>query len=364
VNAAPSIPLVSSVVAEVPLLDAFCRAILSAAGADEATADAATRAMMHGSLLGVDSHGVRLLDHYVTVLTHGRVNSRPRLRFVLEQGATAVLDADHGHGALATYAAMARAVEIARAMGLGAIAIRNTSHLGPAGAYALAAAEAGMIGIVLCNSDSFVRLHDGASRFHGTNPIACAVPVSGSTPWLLDMATSAITYNRLLLCRSLGLKLPPGVASGSNGEDTDDPEQAAMLAPLGGAYGYKGAGLAGLVEIFSAVVTGMKLSFDLLPMSGPDFTTPRGLGAFVLAVRPDAFVDSDTFRRGMERYLHALRHAPARPDGRVMAPGDREWAEAVRRQQAGVPLDPETVEGFRRLGARYGVPLPFANHVE
>ncbi len=73
--------------------------------------------------------------------------------------------------------------------GIGAVAIRNTSHFGPAGAYSLEAARQGFIGITFCNSDSFVRLHDGAQRFHGTNPIAVGVPSGGSDPWLLDMAT-------------------------------------------------------------------------------------------------------------------------------------------------------------------------------
>jgi len=341
-------------------LEAFCRSVLCAAGADEATADAATRAMMHGSRLGVDSHGVRLLPHYVTVLTAGRVNPRPVMRFVNEFGAVATLDADHGHGALAAYKAMARAVDLATNLGIGAVAIRNTSHFGPAGAYALAAAEAGFIGLATCNSDSFVRLHDGAERFHGTNPIAVAVPVEGSRPWLFDMATSAITYNRVQLYKSLGRKLPPGVASAADGRDTDEAEAAAMLAPLGGDFGFKGAGLAGLVEILSAVLSGAKLSFDLLPMAGPDLSTPRGLGAFVLAIRPSAFLDTATFQDAMKRYLTRLRSSRPVAGGVVMAPGDREWAEAERREAEGIPIDPDTADAFARYAKRFGLPWPVA----
>jgi LDH2 family malate/lactate/ureidoglycolate dehydrogenase len=155
------------------------------------------------------------------------------------------------------------------------VAIRNSSHFGAAGAYALAAAEAGMIGLASCNADSIVRLHGGAARFHGTNPIAFAVPVAGARPWLLDMATSSIPYNRVQLYRSVGKQLPGGVASTADGLDTDAPELADMLAPLGGEFGFKGAGLAGLAEILSAVLSGMRLSHELAPMTGPDFATPR-----------------------------------------------------------------------------------------
>jgi LDH2 family malate/lactate/ureidoglycolate dehydrogenase len=345
---------------ELSALDGFCRDVLTAAGADDATADAATRAMLHASRMGIDSHGVRLLDHYVTAMTEGRVNPTPQLAFRDTAGAVATLDADDAHGARASYAAMARAVELASNQGIGAVGIRHSSHFGPAGAYALAAAEAGLIGIAVCNSDSFVRLHDGAARFHGTNPIACAVPLGDRQPWLLDMATSAIPYNRIQLYRSLGRQLPPATGSDADGVDTQDPERAEMLAPLGGEFGFKGAGLAGLIEVLSAVATGMNLSFEIAPMAGPDLSTPRGLGAFVLALRPDAFVARSTFDDGMRRYLDALRASPARSGAHVMAPGDREWAEADRRAATGVPLDPVTAETFRTLADRYGLasPLP------
>ena len=339
-------------------LDEFCRAVLRACGANEDTASATTRAMMHGTRLGVDSHGVRLLNHYVEALVGGRINCVPKLRTVGGFGAAETLDADHAHGALATYTAMDRAVTIAKQLGVSAIAIRNSSHFGPAGAYALAAAQQGLIGLAFCNSDSFVRLHGGASRFHGTNPIAVAVPVAGDNPWLLDMATSSIPFNRVLLYRSLEKSLPDAVASDSEGIDTSDPFATDMLAPLGGEFGFKGAGLAGLSEILSAVVTGMRLSFEIAPMQGPDFSTPRELGAFVMALSPDAFGDRATFNDGMHRYLQALRSSPARQGAHVMAPGDREWQTAAHREAYGVPLDPATWKAFAALSDRYGVELP------
>lgn len=339
-------------------LDRFCREVFVACGSDEATADAATRAMMHGTRYGVDSHGVRLLDHYVTALTGGRIKAKPTLRKVSGFGAIETLDADNAHGALAAFTAMDHATTIAGQFGIGAVAIRNTSHFGAAGAYSLEAAKRGFIGITFCNSDSFVRLHDGAARFHGTNPISVGVPVSGGEPWLLDMATSSVPYNRVLLYRSLGQTLPQAVASDAHGVDTRDANEVEMLAPLGGEFGFKGAALAGVAEIFSAVLTGMKLSFDIAPMGGPDFSTPRGMGAFVLALKPEAFLDRETFDAGMQRYLQALRTSPARQDCRVMVPGDREWEVAARRERDGVTVDPATHLAFVALAKKYGVTLP------
>jgi LDH2 family malate/lactate/ureidoglycolate dehydrogenase len=337
-------------------LEGFCLAAFAAGGADAATAQAATRAMLHASRLGVDSHGVRLLPHYLKVIGGGRVNGRPTLRFVRNLGCTALLDADDAHGALAAYTAMDRAVELARAHGMGAVGISRSSHFGAAGAYALAAAEAGMIGLAVCNADKGVRLHGGAEPFHGTNPIAFGVPVPGEHPWLLDMATSAIPFNRVELYRSLGVKLPPGVASDAAGEETTAPEAAVMLAPLGGPFGFKGAALAGLAEILSTALTGMRLSFELLPMGGADIATPRHQGAFVLAINPQAFVEDDVFADTMRRYVGAIRGSRALAGETVMAPGDREWAEADRRDAEGIPLDPETLAAFAAITERYSLP--------
>lgn len=340
-------------------LDRFCREGLSACGADGPTVDAATRAMLHATRLGIDTHGVRLLPHYVKVLLGGRLNRTPHLCRAAGFGAVETLDADDAHGALAAYTGMARAQALASQFGIGAVGIRNSSHFGPAGAYSCQAAREGYIGVTFCNTDSFVRLHDGGQRFHGTNPLAVAAPLAGEDPWLFDMATSTITYNRVMLSRSLGQDLPPGVASDMYGVDTHLPERAEMLAPLGGEFGFKGAGLAGMVEIFSAVLTGMKLSVDIAPMGDPEIGTPRGMGAFVMAIRPDAFTDAVSFQAGMRRYVDMLRDSPSRDGATVMAPGDREWRMARLRDREGVVLDPATREELGRLAQIYGLTVPW-----
>lgn len=340
-------------------LEAFGRAAFLAAGSDVETAEAATRAMMHGTRIGIDSHGIRFLPHYVETVARGRCNGRPEMKLTRRFGAVATLDADYGHGALATYRAVDLACEMAEQFGIGAVGVQKSSHFGSGGAFALAAAEKGMIGLVMCNTDSFVRLHDGAARFHGTNPISCAIPSPGERPWLLDMATSSIPRNRVMLYQTLGKALPGGVASDSRGEDTTDPNIVDMLAPMGGAFGFKGAALAGMIEIFSAVLTAQELSFELAPMF-EDLDKPRDMGGFVMALRPDAFVEPAGFDAGMRRYVDALRASPARAGCAVLAPGDREWQEADARVTSGAPLAPEALKEFEALAARYGLKAPQA----
>ncbi|MFN7002227.1 MAG: Ldh family oxidoreductase [Roseinatronobacter sp.] len=346
----PVAPVTGTLRVQLPEMERFSRAALESVKADAQTVEAVTRALSHASGLGVDSHGYRLLPHYLEGLIRGRLNPRPSPRLISGKGGAGVLDADNAHGARAAYEAVALSIDRARTHGLGAIAICNSSHFGAAGAYAMAIAEAGMMGLAFCNSDSFVRLHSGAIRFHGTNPIAAAAPSDDAHPWLLDMATSSIPFNRVQLARSLGLDLASEVAADINGQFVTDPAKVEMLAPLGGAlFGYKGAGLAGLAEILSTAFSDAPLSVEIPEMISEDMETPRRLGAFVLALDPDAFSGAAVFRRVVARYGEAVRRSPRAGSDPVLAAGDREWAEGERRRAAGIKLDAETLNALNRF---------------
>lgn len=337
-------------------LERFMREALAAAGADQASADAATRALVTASRMGTDSHGLRLLPHYLKALEGGRVKGAPRMAFHRRLAATGSLDADDGLGHLAGYTAMEHAMAMAGEAGMGAVAVGNSSHFGAAGCYALAAAERGYIGMAFCNSDPFVLLHQGAAPFHGTNPIAFAAPVAGDAPYLLDMATSSIPWNRVQQYAAIGRELPDQVAADAAGRVTRTPAEVAALLPLGGSdFGFKGAGLGGMVEVLSSALAGMQNGFRLLPMGGPDMEKPRGIGHFFLAIQPDAFVEEGTFGRCLADYLADLRSRPAIGGAEVLAPGDREWRCQARRDAEGIPLDTANRQAYAELAREYGL---------
>ncbi len=340
-------------------LGRFIEAALSAAGADPDSARQTARALVHANTLGVDSHGIRLLPYYHRLILAGGANARPNIRFTKLRPGTGVLDADDALGHGPTYRAMDEAMALARVTGIGAVTVKNSNHFGAAGAYAMHAAEQGMIGLATCNSDKIVRLHDGRERFHGTNPISIAAPVEGEDPWLLDMATSSIPFNRVMLYRSLGVPVPEGAASDVEGRATTDAQKAEVLDPVGGPWGYKGAALAGFAEIVSAVLSGMRLSFEL-PNFGENDAIRRHLGAFVLAIDPAAFIEPAVFDAGLKRYRAAVRAAEpaAEAADRPMAAGDREWLVAAERRARGVPIDPETDKEMREMVRLYGIALP------
>ncbi len=339
----------------------FLGEALSAAGADIPSAEATVRALIGASLRGVDSHGVRLLPHYVKVLQGGRVKGRPQMRFEKRAAAVGNLDAGHALGHLAGYRAMEEAMTLAEEAGIGAVAVSNSSHFGAAGAYSLAAAEAGYLGLSVCNSDAAVLAHSGHSVFHGTNPISFAAPVAGERPYLIDMATSSIPFNRVLQFKAIGKTLPPEVTVDNQGQVTQDPSAADALLPLGGStYGYKGAALAGMVEVMSAMLSGMRLSHEIPNMIASDWAEPRKMGQFFLALKPETFLPSAVYAERMAEYLKALRGERAQSGEKVMAAGDREWAVERNRCAEGIPLDTHNWQVFNELAESFGVTAPQA----
>jgi ureidoglycolate dehydrogenase (NAD+) len=320
-------------------IEAFATAVLIAAGTDPSAARSVADSLTETSLRGVDSHGIRLLVHYAKVVQAGRINPRPTLSFTRTDRSTGIVDADNGFGHHACFFAMDHAVSLAQETGIAAVSVINSSHFGSAGCYVLPAAEKGYVAIGVCNSDSFVMAHDGLKPFHGTNPLAFAAPVTGARPFLVDMATSVIPWNRVQDLMNEGFPLPPDVAVDSDGASTETPAQSAALLPLGGInYGYKGAALASMIEVLSAVMTGMPYCSRLLGMAGPDFVTHRRLGHFFIVIDPSRFVSEEAYSQAMEAYLTDLRALPGRKNMKVMAPGDREWAVEQDRQLHGIPV--------------------------
>lgn len=338
-------------------VEKFASDVLVALNTRREVAESVAAALTETSLRGVDSHGIRLILHYAKVIRTGRINPDPQVSFRETGPGTAIVDGDHGFGHYASFVAMDCAVKLARDNGASAVAVVNSSHFGSAGCYALRAAEKGMLAIAVCNSDSFVLPHDGIKPFHGTNPLAFAAPVYGDRPFLVDLATSVVPWNRVQDLISEDLPLPPDVAVNENGEVTLNPNESAGLLPLGGArYGYKGAALASMVEVLSAVLTGMPHCSRLLGMAGPDFKTHRCLGHFFLVIDPDRFVSREVYRRGMLAYLSDLRSQVGRSDtAKPMAPGDREWSTEKERQSLGIPVAHQLKADLDSLAAELGV---------
>ena len=335
--------------------------LLRAAGADPTSTAGTTRALIEASARGQDTHGVRLLPYYLRCLEGGRAKRAPTIRFTQTGPATGMVDADNGLGHAPSYLAVERASALARVAGIGAVAVTNSSHYGAAGVYALAAARDGLVAFSFTHADALVVPHGGRKPFLGTNPIAFACPVDGNQPLVLDMATSAIPFNRIFLRQAQGQSLPPEVATDAEGVPTTDPAAAKAVMPVGGAeFGYKGAGLAVMIDLLCAGLTGMVHGYKMPSFLQTDFTTPIPIGHFFLVIDPDRFDAPGGFAERAKALVEDMRDQPARPGMKVMPPGDPELGHAAERLRAGIPIDPVTWKAFADYAERFGVELPAA----
>ena len=209
-----------------------------------------------------------------------------------------------------------------------------------------------MVGFATTNADKAVTLFGGRVPFHGTNPLAFAAPSGGERPWLLDMATSSIPFNRVLLYRVLGQTLPRRWRRTRQGAPTRDPQAVAMLLPLRRRrlrLQGRGAGRGGDDPLRRAAGRSARPRDDPAWSGAGTWRRPRGMGHFVLAIDPAFFGGRDAFAAGMRPISPRSAASPARPGEAVMAPGDREWRVEAERERDGIPLDPDTAAflGFR-----------------
>ena len=324
------------------------------AGMPHDDAELLASSLVQTSLWGIDSHGIALLPHYLERLANGTLRAKPALEVRRTGPATALLEADQGHGIVVAHRAMAEAVEIARLQGIGAVGVRNASHCGAIGLYTRAAARRGCVGVAFTHANSVAVPHGGRRAFLGTNPISFAFPREAGEPVCLDMATTSIPWNRVRNARREGHPLPDDVAVDADGEPTTDPEAAAAVTPLGGRdYGHKGYALALVVDLLCGPLLGNPYGPHIPPMFEA-IDEPRRLGAFMIAIDPARFAGGAVFAAQVEAMARDLSAEPGAP----LMPGDPELAVAAQRERAGIPVEPGLALQFRRWSERLGVAPP------
>jgi len=259
---------------------------------------------------GIDSHGVnRLKPMYYDRIKAGIQYPDAKYEIIRETSTTAVIDAHQGMAHAISKHSMSLAIEKARKHGLGMVVVRNSTHYGIAGYYALMATEAGMIGITGTNARPSVAPTYGVEPMLGTNPLTIGLPSDEDFPFILDPATSIIQRGKVEVYARTGEKIPEGLVIDSKGDYLTDPEETldkiikkqASFLPIGGKAetgGYKGYGYSTVVEILSSALQGGAFLQGI---------TGVNLGHFFLAINIEAFTELDSFKKKTGDILRALR---------------------------------------------------------
>lgn len=236
--------------------------VLERAGLPGPRATLVARLFAENQRDGIHSHGLNRFGGFVALLRSGRLDPHATPERVGGAGALEQWDGRMGVGLWNAHVAMGRAVELARAHGLGCVGLRNTNHWMRAGAYALQAAEAGCIGICWTNTIPLMPPWGSAEVKIGNNPLAIAVPRRAG-PLLLDMAMSQFSNGKLEVLRRQGRELPVPGGYDSEGQLTRNP--GAILAsrrPLPVGH-WKGSALAVMLDAAAALVSGGQASHQI-----------------------------------------------------------------------------------------------------
>jgi LDH2 family malate/lactate/ureidoglycolate dehydrogenase len=345
------------VVAESDLRE-FIERILRAAGVPAEKAALVAAPLTASSLRGVDSHGIQLLPHYVGQIERGDVNPLAEGRVVSESGACLVYDAEHGLGQVTAPICCAHAVRLAARCGLSMVVAREANHFGAAAYWGQKISAAGLIGIVMCDASMQVPPWQGREARLGTNPICVSAPHPEGKGWLLDMATTTAAYGKLEQALLKGqTTIPYGWAVDPEGVPTTDLQTAlrGLLMPLGG---YKGTGLAMMVEVLTGLLAGG-------PVFGTQVTGVRHRGRPMrcnhtfIAIEVGRFLPLEEFQARLQWWIRQIKSSrPAKGYEEVLVAGEPEWRTEQERRRHGIPIMPGHWEPLVRLAARYGVPLP------
>jgi LDH2 family malate/lactate/ureidoglycolate dehydrogenase len=297
-----------------------------------------------------------MLPHYVTQIEGGYIDVDADGEVISESGCCLVYDARLGFGQITARICSDHAARLARQHGIGMVVARDCNHFGAAGFWAGRISQNGFLGICMCDSSPQVPPWQGKQPRVGTNPLSVAVPHPNGRGWLLDMATAAVALGKLEQLRLKGeSEVPYGWALDSDGSPTTDIASARWLMPLGG---YKGSGLAMMVEILTGVLAGGKF-FGPEVAGLRDRTRPMHANHTFIAIDIARFLPIEDFHARMEWLVEQVKSAaPARGYDEVLVAGDPELQAEEERTKAGIPIHEGIWRTVVDAATRVGVSIP------
>lgn len=324
---------------------------LFALGMPQADALLLADSLVQTSLWGIDSHGIARLPHYLERLHRGSIVADPAVSVERTGPCTARMNGGHGHGIIIAHRASRLAAELARENGIGAVGVSDSSHCGAIALYTRPAARDGLVALAFTHADRIAAPHGGTRPFFGTNPISIAFPRADGEPVCLDMATTSIPWNRVMNARREGHPLPHGTALDADGRPTTDAQETRALVPFGGQeYGYKGYGLALMIDLLCGPLHGNPYG-PLIPGMFDRMDEHRRLGAFFIVIDPGRFAGGAMLATVVNEIAGALAAEPGSP----RMPGDPELEAQALRRRAGIPVEPGLAAQMRGWSNRLGL---------
>jgi LDH2 family malate/lactate/ureidoglycolate dehydrogenase len=328
--------------------------IFEGLGYSTAASHAVAENLVAADQRGVHSHGVRLVPTYVSRILAGTISHHESAVVVVDNGATAVLDARDAPGQLTADQAMSLTIDKAKTFGVGAVAVRQACHFGAASRYVLDAAAHGCIGIAVATTSVLMAAWGGAEPIVGNNPLAIGVPSADGIPFVLDMALSEGALGKIQIAAAKSEQIPSTWATSSEGVPTTDAAAAlaGLLLPTGGP---KGLGLAMAIDILAGVLSGGGWGKIVRPLF-TETESPNNCSHFFLALDISSFRDLGDFSANVATMAAGIRGSKRAPGiDRLYSPGEPEWVRQQARQSEPFALDGSIAAAVVAAGQAAGV---------
>lgn len=326
----------------------FCKAACMKMGLSEAVADATAHYLVRTDKLGTFTHGTPNVLPYLKKVEAGGIVRDANPQVVAEGPAWAVIDGGNGMGYYNARVAMDLGMKKASECGLSYVVVRDSSHYGACGVYAVEGAEKGFITVSATNVAKTMTVPGGKGGIIGNAPFSYAVPAGKKHPMVfLDIATSNIAGMKVNRARTAGEQVPPGCIVDENGLPTTDPNTNWSLYPLGG---HKGYGIAFFIEVLTSIIGGGKI-LDI-PLWIKDAPTVCPYSHMFLFIDTKAFMAMDMFADRMDEAVEQIANAPkAQGSDHIYLPGEMEWARYEKAEAEGLMLPDDIESNARELAA-------------
>ena len=285
-------------------------------------ASISANALINAELVGATGHGLSRLKMYCERISKKVINPQPKIKIKNISHSVALIDANNSIGFVAADVAIKKSIQNAKKTGIGMVAVKNSGHYGLSGYYAEQATKKNLITMIYTNAPPAVAPYGSSKSLFGTNPICFGSPSGSKVPFIFDTSISMINRGKIRLARRNNKKIPRGVALDKNGKPTTDAKKALEGVQLPIA-GFRGSGLAWMVDILSGVLTGgnhsgrVKDPFD-------DFSGPQNIGHLFITFKTNLFVKN--FNRRIKNNIRTIKKLPKiKGVNNIMYPGENKF---------------------------------------
>ncbi len=322
--------------------------ILKKNGLNSKHASICSRAIINAELVGAHSHGLSRLKMYCDRIRKKVINPRPKIKIKKISQSISQIDANDSIGFVAADIGIKQAIKNAKKTGIGLVGIKNSGHYGLSGYYAEQAVKKNLIVFCFTNAPPAIAPHGAKKSLFGTNPICFGAPTSNKIPFILDTSVSVINRGKIRVAARTGKKIPAGVALDKFGKPTIDAKKALAGVQLPIA-GFRGSGLAWMVDILSGVMTGgnhggkVKDPFD-------DFSGPQNIGHLFITIKPNLFVSN--YNQRIKENIKRIKKLPKiKGVKEILYPGQNKFNKYKKnlKKKINVPLN--IAEDLKKLNA-------------